>query len=178
MPLSFLTERTESHAQANELFVRTAEGRFRDVSAEAGEGLAVARVSRGAAFGDLDDDGDLDIVINNLDDSPTVLRNTSRSAGSWLKVLLRGSGRNLSAIGARVLVDAAGRRHSRYVRSSDSFLSHHDPRLHFGLGETEAVDRLTVDWPDGTSEAVGGSGVGVLVVIEQGKGVVSEGPLR
>ena len=167
----------ETYAQTNELFESTG-GRFRDVSTRAGPGLAPAKVSRGAALGDLDDDGDLDIVINNFDDSPTVLRNDSRSTGRWLKVRLRGRGSNLSAIGARVRLEAAGLRHSRYVRSSDSFLSHHDPRLHFGLGNAGAVDRLIVDWPDGTSEEVGRSGTGVLVVIEQGKGIVSQEPLR
>ena len=167
----------ETYAQTNELFEK-ADGRFRDISARAGPGLALVKVSRGAAFGDLDDDGDLDIVINNLDDSPTVLRNDSRSAGSWIKVQLRGQNRNLSAIGARIRLEAAGNRHSRYVRSSDSFLSHHDPRLHFGLGDAEAVDRLSVDWPDGTSDDFGSTGVGVLVTIEKGRGIVSQEPPR
>ncbi len=167
----------ETYAQTNELFEK-AEGRFRDISARAGPGLALAKVSRGAALGDLDDDGDLDIVINNFDDSPTVLRNDSRSAGSWIKVKLRGQDHNLSAIGARVRLETGGLRHSRYVRSSDSFLSHHDPRLHFGLGDADAVDRLSVDWPDGTSEDVGSAGVGVLVTIEKGRGIVSQEPLR
>ncbi len=67
---------------------------------------------------------------------------------------------------------------SRYLRSSDSYLSHHDPRLHFGLGEATAVDRLVVDWPDGSSETIPGLTVGVLAVIEQGRGVVSSSPLR
>ncbi len=67
---------------------------------------------------------------------------------------------------------------SRYLRSSDSYLSHHDPRLHFGLGTAETVDRVVVDWPDGSSEMIPGSRVGVLVVIEQGRGVVSSDPLR
>ena len=167
----------ESYAQPNELFEKTSAGRFHDVSTRAGPGLAQVKVSRGAAFGDLDDDGDLDIVINNFDDAPTVLRNDSRSAGRWLKVRLRGRGLNLSAVGARVHLEAGGRRHSRYVRSSDSFLSHHDPRLHFGLGDAETVDRLRVDWPDGTSEEVGATGAGALVVIEQGRGIVSREPL-
>ncbi|MCP3976149.1 MAG: CRTAC1 family protein, partial [bacterium] len=139
------------------------------------------------AFGDLDDDGDLDVVINNFDAGPTVLRNDSRAAGSWLKVELRGHGLNRSAIGARVTVEAGGRTLSRYLRSSDSFLSHHDPRLHFGLGAATAVDRLTVDWPDGSSETLPGTDVaalaplrgdGVLIVIEQGRGVVSPAPLQ
>ncbi len=168
----------ESYAQTNQFLLRAADGRFRDVSAQAGPGLAVAKVSRGAALGDLDDDGDLDVVINNFDDAPTVLRNDSRPAGNWLKVLLRGAGRNRSAIGARVHVEVDGRRASRHVRSSGSFLSHHDLRLHFGLDGAGAVDRLIVDWPDGTSEALPGTGAGVLLVIEQGKGVVSSEPLH
>ncbi len=84
-------------------------------------------------------------------------------------------------------VEAGGRTLSRYLRSSDSFLSHHDPRLHFGLGQATSVDRLTVDWPDGSSETIPGTGVaalaplrgdGRLVVIEQGRGVVSTASLR
>ncbi|MCP3902318.1 MAG: CRTAC1 family protein, partial [Planctomycetes bacterium] len=168
----------ESYAQANQLFQRTAGGRFRDVSSGAGPGLAVARVSRGAAFGDLDDDGDLDVVINNFDATPTVLRNDSQTDGSWLKVQLRGTGLNRSAIGARVRVEAGGRFLSRYLRSSDSYLSHHDPRLHFGLGTAETVDRVVVDWPDGSSETIPGTEADVLIVVEQGKGVVSSSPLR
>ncbi len=168
---------SESYAQTNQLFRTTPEGGFEDVSKDAGPGLAVRKVSRGAAFGDLDDDGDLDLVINNLDDTPTVLRNDSGAAGHWLKVLLRGAGRNHAAIGARVRVEAAGILRSRYVRSSDSYLSHHDLRLHFGLGEADTVDRLTVDWPDGTTETISGLGVDRLLVIEQGRGVVASTPL-
>ena len=169
---------SESYAQANQLFQRAEDGRFRDLSANAGPGLAVTRVSRGTAMGDLDDDGDLDIVINNFDATPTVLRNDSTASGNWLKVLPRGAGRNRSAIGARVRVEAGGRTSSRYLRSSDSYLSHHDPRLHFGLGEARTVDRLVIDWPDGSSDTFPGSEVNVLIVVEQGKGVVSSAPLK
>ncbi|MCP3964546.1 MAG: CRTAC1 family protein [bacterium] len=166
----------ESWAQTNELFARRADGRYSEVSAEAGDGFAAREVSRGAAFGDLDDDGDLDLVINNMDAGPTVLRNDSRAAGNWLKVLPRGTGSNRSAIGARVRVEAAGLHHSRTVRSSDSYLSHNDPRLHFGLGQVEQIDRLIIDWPDGTSDTYPGTGVNLLIVIEQGKGIVSSSP--
>ncbi len=168
----------ESYAQTNELFERMPDGRYRDVSTEAGEGLAVARSSRGAAFGDLDDDGDLDVVVNNLDDRPTVLRNNSRADGHWLKVLLRGGDGNRSAIGARVRVEAGGRTHSRVVRSSDSYVSHHDLRLHFGLGTDERVERLSIDWPDGSSESFPGTEAGVLVVVEQTRGIVASSPIR
>ena len=169
----------ETYAQANQLFVLGGDGRFEDVSTAAGPGFAISKVSRGAAMGDLDDDGDLDIVINNLDDVPTVLRNDSRATGRWLKVLLRGRGHNTSAIGARVRVEAGGKTYSRYVRSAESFLSHHDLRLHFGLGSAEKVDRLTIDWPDGTTEALAErSPTSVLLVIQQGEGVVSSNGLR
>ncbi|MEM7356445.1 MAG: CRTAC1 family protein, partial [Acidobacteriota bacterium] len=168
-------EGRESYVQINELFEKTPNGRFREVSGQAGPGFAVAQVSRGAAYGDLDNDGDLDLVINNLDEAPTVLRNESPATGRWLQVRLRGRGLNRSAIGARVRVEAAGRSTSRTVRSSASYLSHHDLRLHFGLGAADAVNRILVAWPDGSREVFAGGEVDRLAIIEQGTGAPATG---
>ncbi len=122
---------------------------FVDVTGEAGPGFQVIASSRGLAVGDYDNDGDVDILITNLDAPPTLLRNDSRS-GSWLTVIcdLPNGGRN--PIGTKVLVTAGGRTQQRDIASGDSYLSSGDPRPHFGLGSAPIVDRVEVRWPDGT----------------------------
>jgi hypothetical protein len=138
-----------SYAQANQVLENDGSGRFVDVSAQAGPGLALIQSSRGLAVGDYDNDGDLDVLITHLDQPPTLLRNDS-PGGSWLSVeciVPPGGG---TAIGTRVTLEAAGRTLVRDVASGDSYMSAHDPRLHFGLGGAEAVSRLEVRWPDGS----------------------------
>jgi len=107
---------------------------FRDVSATAGGGLQRARSSRGLAVGDLDDDGDLDLVLSNVDDVPAVLENRQRTGRHWIGFQLKKEGPDPFAIGGRVTVEAAGRRQIREVRSGGSYLSQNDLRAHFGLG--------------------------------------------
>jgi enediyne biosynthesis protein E4 len=124
-------------------------GRFHDVTAEAGPGFEVRESSRGLAIGDFDDDGDLDILISNLDAPPTLLRNDSRS-GSWLTVACETARGGPCPPGTVVTVTAGGRRRSADIASGDSYLSSHDPRAHFGLGATERVDEVEVRWPDGS----------------------------
>jgi hypothetical protein len=108
---------------------------FRDVSATAGGGLQRAWSSRGLAAGDLDNDGDLDLVMSNIDDVPTVLENRQRTGHHWVGFQVKKDGTNAFAIGARVRVDAGGRRQVREVRSGGSYLSQNDLRAHFGLGD-------------------------------------------
>jgi enediyne biosynthesis protein E4 len=115
-----------------------------------GPTLTEERVSRGLAVGDLDDDGRLDVVINDLDGTPQVLRNEIAGAGHWLTIRLTGSGKNTNAIGALVTVKAAGATQLRVVQSGTSYVSQEDMRRHFGLGTRTQADSVEVRWPDGT----------------------------
>ncbi len=121
------------------------------MSTRYGSVLTDERVSRGLAVGDLDDDGRLDVVINDQDGSPQVLRNELADAGHWLRVRLVGKGGNTNAIGAVAVVSAAGGTERRLVQSGTGYLSQDDARLHFGLGPATRVDTLVVTWPDGTT---------------------------
>jgi hypothetical protein len=123
------------------------EALYRDASDAAGPGFRVERSHRGVAVGDFDDDGRLDLLVTALDAPPELLRNES-AAGAWLGVVLETPGG--TAIGARVGVTAGGRKQFRDLAAGDSYLSSHDPRLHFGLGRSEVADEVAVRWPDGT----------------------------
>ena len=119
---------------------------FADVTTSTGPGFAVPRCSRGLSVGDYDNDGDLDVLMANLDSAPSLLRNDSKG-GSWITVVLEDERGPLSAVGARVTVSAAGRKQTRDVAAGDSFLSTQDPRPHFGLKDAETVDEILVEWP-------------------------------
>ena len=113
--------------------------RFEDVSARSGPGATVPHSSRGAAFGDFDDDGDLDVLVMNMNEPPSLLRNETKTANGWLKVKLVGTRSNRAGIGATVIVTADGRRQAQAVLSQSSYYSHDDLRLHFGLGAARAA---------------------------------------
>jgi hypothetical protein len=109
------------------------------------------RVSRGLAVGDLDNDGRLDVVINDLDGSPQILHNEMAGSGNWIAVRLKGRGMNTGAVGAIVTARAGALVQKRLVQSGSSYISQEDKRLHFGLGKAGQVDSLDVAWPDGTT---------------------------
>jgi hypothetical protein len=138
-----------SYAQKNLLLENDGTGRFVDVTDEAGPGFAMIQSSRGLAAGDYDDDGDLDLLITQLDEAPVLLRNDS-GTGSWLTVILDVPPGEGTAIGTRVTVEADGRTQVRDAASGGSYLSVHDPRLHFGLGPARIAERVEVEWPDGS----------------------------
>jgi hypothetical protein len=167
-----------SYHQRNQLFENRGDGRFVEATGRAGPGFEVAAASRGAAVGDVDDDGDLDVLVGNLDGPPTLLRNDGGNARPWIKVRLLGTRSPREPVGARVAVTAAGRTQVQWHQRAGSFLSSHDPRLHFGLGDAERVAAIEVRWPSGDVERVGPVEARRLVVIEEGRGVVSETALR
>jgi hypothetical protein len=142
----------DSFAQRNQMFRNRGDGTFVEVTADAGPGLALIEVSRGAAFGDIDDDGDVDIWVANDGGRGSLLVNeTARAGARFLGVALRGTRSNRDAVGARLALEAGGRRQVAQARSGGSYLSSSDPRLHFGVGRAERAERLDVRWPSGAA---------------------------
>jgi len=133
--------------------------RFEDVTTASGPGVTKARSSRGAAFGDFDNDGDVDVLVMNMNEPPALLRNDYAGPNQWISVQLQGRLSDRSAIGATVRVTAGGRTQAQPVLSQSSYYSHSDLRLHFGLGAQVAADRIEVRWANGavtTRERVAG----------------------
>ena len=124
-------------------------------------------MSRGTAFGDIDNDGDVDIVVSNLKDAPTILRNDSDNTSRWLSVKLVGTHCNRDAIGARVTVVSGGSTQIREVKSGSSYLSQNDLRLHFGLGDAIQVDTLTVRWLCGSVQTLQNVETNQVLVISE-----------
>ena len=153
------------------VFRNLGNGRFEELIEQAGPGVAALHCSRGCAFGDFDNDGDIDIVIVNLNEPPSLLRNDVTGNGNWLKVKLVGDKSNRSAIGARVTARYGTKIQAQEVMSQASFFSANDKRLHFGLGSAEAVD-LDIQWPNGAKETLRGIRPNRLVTIREGSGVV------
>jgi hypothetical protein len=156
------------------LYRNRGNGRFEDISERSGAGLLTSRCSRGAAFGDIFNTGQIDVVINNLNDAPSLLRNQSPSTNSWLAVRLVGTRTNRAAIGSRVIVESEGRRQVQEVRSGGSFCSQNDLRLHFGLGRAHEATRLTVKWLSGGQEVVQHVRANRMLVIQERKGIVGQ----
>ena len=152
-PQADLPRVNSSYEQINSLFENRG-GRLVEVSVEAGPGFALRRVSRGTSFADYDGDGDIDLFILNLNGPPTLLRNDGNHDNHYLLVRTVGTVSNRDGIGARVIIHADGQTQHAEVQSGGSYLSHNDLRLHFGLGQTERVDRLEVRWPSGTVQVL------------------------
>ncbi len=138
------------YRQRKLLYQNRGGGLFEDVTAKYGPVMTDERVSRGLAVGDLDNDGRIDVVINDLDGSPQVLHNERTPLGNWLRVKLAGRTPNRNAIGAVITVRTGTVTQRRLVQSGTSYISQDDMRQHFGLGPATAVDLVDVRWPDGT----------------------------
>lgn len=149
-----------TYRQANQVFLNDGQGHFLDVSERAGPGLEVVESSRGAVFGDLDNDGDIDVVVVNLGAAPTLLRNESNTKNQWIGFRLIGMGANTEAVGARVTVRSDGRMQVDEVRAGSGFLSGSDLRLVFGLGRAAKADEVSVRWPDGSTSQYSGLAAG------------------
>lgn len=155
------------YRQRKLLYHNRGDGTFDEVGTQYGAVFTDERVSRGLAQGDLDDDGRLDLVVNDLDGSPQVLHNELTATGHWLLVRLRGKGGNTNAIGAVVRVKAGKLGLSRLVQSGTSYISQDDMRLHFGLGDATQAESLEVRWPDGTTTRLENVKADQILEIEQ-----------
>lgn len=153
-------------------------GRFEELIDEAGAGFGASHCSRGSAFGDFDNDGDVDIVVVNLNEPPSLLRNDLRKgndgARNWLKVKLVGVQSNRSAIGSRVTVKYGDRVQAQEVLAQASFYSCDDRRLHFGLGSAQRAD-LTIRWTNGHVERLAGVAANQMVTVREACGIVKQG---
>jgi hypothetical protein len=162
-----------SYAQRPLLFRNLRNGRFELVPAVEGTGLADVYMGRGAAFGDLFNDGKVDVVINNLDGAPVLLRNMNPDQNHWVELqLVGGPSSPRDAVGATVYLAAGGIRQRGDVLSGGSYLSSNDMRVHFGLGETATVDRVEIHWPSGRKETLSLPAIDRIFTLAEGKGII------
>jgi hypothetical protein len=159
------------------LFRNLGNGKFVESGEEAGPAMSARHCSRGCAFGDFDNDGDIDILVMNQNEPPSLLRNDAPRANNWIKVRLEGTKSNRSAIGARVLARYGKHVQAQEVMSQSSYLSSNDPRLHFGLGK-EAGASIEVHWPSGLVESLNSVPVNQLLTLREGVGQVKGRPFR
>lgn len=163
-----LWDDTTSYEARNILLQNTGGGKFIDISARSGDGLAVKRSSRGAAFDDLDNDGDIDVVILNTRREPTLLRNDTPGRNHWLQIQPRGTGNNRDGIGARIKVVAGDLTLVEEVHSGRGYQSHYGMVPHFGLGQRTRVDRIEIRWIGGGTDVLEGVEVDRVLQISEG----------
>ena len=161
------------YRQPKILYSNLGNGRFEDVSATAGEALRAANLGRGCAFGDFDNDGDVDVIVNNLDGPPTLLRNDSGNKNNCIMIQCLGTRSNRSGIGTRVKVSTGDHSQIDEVRSGSGYYSHSDFRLHFGLGGSSKADVVELAWPSGLKETFRDLSAGHLFVIQETRGIVT-----
>ena len=160
-----------TYAQRPQLFRNLDGSRFQEVPPVNGSGLADVIPARGAAFGDLFNDGNIDVIINNIDSSPTLLRNVVRNGNHWLTLKLVGGPKSpRDAIGAKVFLTAGGVRQRADVFSGGGYGSSSDQRVHFGLGASKSADKVEITWPSGTKDQFSLRSVDRLYMIVEGRG--------
>jgi hypothetical protein len=157
------------------LYRNTGDGSFTDISEQAGPGMLEHHSSRGAAFGDIDNDGAVEVLINNQNEPPSLLRMREAPNGNWVSLKLAGSKSNKDAIGARLWLTAQGRTQIDEVRSGGSYLSQSDLRLHFGAGKAKKVD-VRINWPSGCEQKLEQVAVNQVVLIREECGKATDPP--
>lgn len=162
-----------AHKTPRVLFRNLGGGKFEELLDGAGPAIAEAHASRGVAFGDFDNDGDIDILIMNINEPPSLLRNDVSGDAHWLKVKLVGTHSNRSAIGSVVTVTYDGHRQAQAVMAASGYLSTSDRRLHFGLGAASTVD-VEIMWPTGARESFKNLRADRLITIKETAGIVSQ----
>lgn len=168
-----LNSETVTFAQQNSLFEHLGDGKFRDISNFAGDAFNDIQVSRGLATGDLNGDGAIDFVVNNNGGTAQVAFNSSTAQGGFVVLWLEGVKANRSAIGARLVAKIGERTIERQVMGAQSYLSMSDLRVHFGLGEAEVIDELTIHWPGSEPQTIRGLGGNAFYYIREGRELVS-----
>ena len=159
------------HRTPRVLFRNLGGGKFEQLFAEGGPAIEQVHCSRGVAFGDFDNDGDVDLLVVNLNEPPSLLRNDLKGDARWIKIKLVGSKSNRSAIGARVIARYGGKMQAQEVIAQSSYLSSHDRRLHFGLGSAQTAD-IEIRWPSGIQQSLPGLPSNRLITIDEVRGVV------
>ncbi len=161
----------DDYAEPNLLYENDGTGRYRNVSDLAGSFAADIENSRALAFADVDEDGDLDLLVTNVGQPARLYRNDVKPKGRW--IMVRARAWNRDAIGAVVVITVSSKKLKRIVQPAYSYLTSNDPRVHFGLGDAESVDEITIIWPDGKSENFPGVKANQLITLEKEKGKTS-----
>jgi len=160
------------------LLLRNSDGRFQNVTDQAGTGFSLELVSRALAAGDVDNDGDLDLLVTNNGAGVNLLLNEGRDAANALLVRLVGTRSNRSAIGTRLTLTAGGRKQLREVQSGSSYLTQNDLRAHFGLGAAARAERLEIRWPSGATEVIADLPANHVITVREGEGIVDRMAFR
>jgi hypothetical protein len=156
------------YPQRKVLYQNLKNGKFADVSTQVGGAVIENSPARGAAFGDFDNDGDIDIVINNVNAAPELIRNDSRGSNNWLKIKLIGTKSNRNGIGARIKLTTSDGSQIEEVRSGSSYYSQNDMRVNFGVGKAEKISVVEVRWPSGQVDMMNDVAVNKLLTIKEG----------